>query len=205
MSLEQKNPYGVLIAGQADEEAIYAHVLSLHKENGMWPLSGSKVWQVIKSATRQDGPVKNIIGLIKGAGGSLQGSICLEVGETYYSNWLHFFELWNYVDPLYRTAIDTKRRSHVQRLIDFAKWCADTMSLNIAQDGGQPEFPLIIGILTQDHLEGKIRLYQRRGLQQIGATFMYRAVPMNSFNQKRVVADKIIRRSISVHKEHSHG
>jgi hypothetical protein len=178
---EHQNPHGVIVAQPEDEEAIYEQIKLLHKENGMWPLSERKVWETIRAATRGEGTTKKIIGLIKGSDGKIEGSICLTFSDCYYSDWWHWVEQWLYVGEPYR------RSPHAKRLVQFAKWCSDMMSNELAgKEGGQPEVPLIVGILTMDRLEPKMRLYQRAGLQQCGAWFMHRGIPDGVRNQRHL-------------------
>jgi hypothetical protein len=178
MTPKPGNPYGILLPTVEDEAALDKHIRALHQENGMWELSDEKVTKMIRAATRGEDGGKVIIGLIKDGGTEIEGSICLMLSEVYYAPIWHLVEQWNFVGKPYRQS------THAKRLIQFAKWCSDSMSNSLNGAGiEQTEVPLVIGILTQEQLASKIRLYRRQGLQQVGAYFMYRGAPEKSINQ----------------------
>lgn len=177
------NPFGVVRATPADEQAIFETLEKLHSENGMWPMNHDKVMAAIRVATRGGMPAA-IIGLIKGKDGEIEGMIWLILQDSWYSDYLSWNERLLFVVPEHR------RSSHAKNLVQFAKWCSDTMSDNLPkQPGQQTEIPLIIGILTFKALEPKMRLYQRQ-FKQVGATFMHRLVPPEARNQRHVEPHK---------------
>lgn len=171
------NPYGVRHARPGDEDAIYEHLLLLHAENGLAPVSEAKSRAEIRCGTNGEG---NIIGVIEGAPGpdgirSIEASTGLRLGTFWYSDKFHWEELWIFVHPKYR------RTNHAQRLIGFIKWCRDEISRLAGED-----INLFVGILTLRQVEPKIRLYQR-SFPQVGATFAYGVTPQGAFKQRKIV------------------
>lgn len=172
------NPFGVVRATPAHDEAIFKVLKGLHSENGMWPMNEEKVRLEIYRTTA--GIQTGVIGLILSDTGEIEGLVWLMLQDSWYSDWYSWNERLLYVVPEHR------RSTHAKRLAQFAKWCSDAMSEQIKNLGeAQTEIPLIIGIMTFKALEPKMRLYQRQ-FKQIGATFMHRAVPPDAYNQKRV-------------------
>lgn len=171
-----RNPFGVRHARPGDEDQVYDHLMILHSENGLAPVSEAKVRGEIRCATRGEG---NIIGLIDGpprdGKPAIEASIGMRLGTFWYTDKFHWEEMWIFVHPRYR------RSNHAQRLIGFAKWCRDEISRQAGED-----INLYVGILTLKQVEPKLRLYQR-SFPQVGATFAYGVVPEGAFRQRRVV------------------
>lgn len=166
------NSFGVRKAVPADEQRIFDHLMVLHGENGLAPVSEKKVRVEIARATRTQG---NIIGLIDGPeGGGIEASIGMKLATFWYTDKFHWEELWIFVHPQFR------RSTHAKRLIGFAKWCRDEMSRAAGEDVN-----LFVGILTLKALEPKLRLYQRN-FPQVGALFAYGPVPNETFNQRHL-------------------
>lgn len=182
--MTKENPFGVVRATAADEDAIFSALCALHEENGMWPMNPIRVKEEIQKATRGSSRPA-IIGLIKGKDGTIEGMVWLLLTDSWYSDWVSWCERLLFVMPEHR------RSTHAKRLVQFAKWCSDIMSEQLINaNGEQKEIPLIIGIQTFKALEPKMRLYQRQ-FKQIGATFMHRLVPLNAFNQRHIEPRKL--------------
>jgi len=88
--------------------------------------------------------------------GQLVAMIALRITQLWYSKSPLIEELFNFVHP------DHRRSTHAKALIQYAKSLADDLRL-----------PLLIGIVSNDRTEQKIRLYQRY-LPFAGAYFVYR-------------------------------
>ena len=145
-------PERVRIADKSDEEELMAICRELHQENGLFAMNEDKVRDMLyRSFDRQGG----IVGVI-GAPGGIEGLICMIMSTFWYSNDPHWEELFSFVLPQYR------RSTNAKDLIEFAKWCADGTG-----------FPLVIGILSNERTESKVRLYQRQLDKPIGAFFKY--------------------------------
>jgi len=96
------------------------------------------------------------MGLI-GAPGALEGMIYLLISQLWYTDSLHLEEIFNFVRPEYR-----KGTTNARALISFAKKCADEAPL-----------PLVIGVISSQQTEAKIRLYRKFLGLPMGAFFVY--------------------------------
>lgn len=147
----------VRMANRADEEAIMALCRMLHEENGQFSMSDAKVRDALQQAFDRLG---GVIGVIDGHDG-LEGVILLHIGQLWYSDDWMLEEMFNFVHPEHR------RSSHAKRLIQFAKDSADHLS----KVSGHP-VPLMIGVMSNQRTEAKVRLYERM-LPKSGAYFVY--------------------------------
>lgn len=141
----------VRIAVPSDEEAIMTLCRMLHEENGQFSMSESKVRDGLQQAFNRLG---GLIGVIDGPVG-LEGVILLNIGQIWYSDDWMLEEMFNFVHP------DHRRSTHAKRLIQFAKDTADHLKI-----------PLMIGVLSNERTEAKVRLYERM-LPKSGAYFVY--------------------------------
>ncbi len=155
-----EQPKNVRLAMPKDEDNIF-RILSegLFNENGTFGLSEQKSRAFIRQATNGGG---GIIGVIEEEG-IIAGSIGMNLETFWYSDDLFICEYWNYVHPSYRNHIgaDSRRSHYAKDLINFGKWCAETMKL-----------VLNIGIISTTRTEAKCRLYARN-LQPVGQFFMH--------------------------------
>lgn len=141
----------VRLATPEDEAGIFHLCKLLHGENGLFPMDDELVEETIKNGITQNG---GIIGLI-GPPDALEGIIYLSISHFWYSRKPHLEELFNFVHP------DFRRSDHAKALIDFAKSCT---SGNIR---------LVIGVVSNERTEAKVRLYERRLGKPAGAFFVY--------------------------------
>ncbi len=139
-------------ADAGDEDELVAMCHELHRENGIFTMSDDRVRAMLRHAFDRKG---GIIGVI-GERGKLQGSIYLLVTQIWYTDDYHIEELWNFVRPDYRKSDNAKE------FIAFAKRCSDEIGI-----------PSIIGILSNDRTQAKIRLYERSLGRPAGAYFLY--------------------------------
>lgn len=136
---DYKGPVRII---EADE---ISNVMSLcerlHEENGMFTMNHDKVRVTLDRAFKKQG------GVLAGIGpkGKLQGLLCLLLSSFWYSDDPHWEELFLYVIPEYR-----KSKNAVE-LLRFAKWCSD-----------ETDFPLFIGILSDNSTARKELLYERQ-------------------------------------------
>lgn len=142
----------VRLASPSDETELMDMVQRLHAENGLFSFSRSKCLNRMRQLLRCKGGIVGVIG----APGSIQASIGLAIADHYYTDDLHLCELWNYVDEKFR------RSRNAESLIEFAKRCAVEIKT-----------PLIIGVVTNIRMAGKIRLYRRRLGYPAGAFFVH--------------------------------
>lgn len=148
-------PGRVRIVGREDEDEVMALCRDLHHENGIFELDESKVRAMLHRAFNREG---GILGAI-GPSGSIEGLIYMLVSTFWYSQDPHLEELFLYVPPAFRG----KTRNAIE-LIQFAKWCSE-----------QSGFPLLIGVISNERTEGKVRLYQRQFSKPLGNFFFYTA------------------------------
>ena len=145
-------------------DELLAMCRKLHEENGIGSeLDETKVKAIL---TRGMKGSLTYIGVI-GSEGRMEGSICLEIEPSWYGAqefWLA--ERWNFVLPEYRKSDNAKQ------LIKFAKWLSDELS-DESISRGHPPIPLMIGILSNQRTEAKIRLYRRELGEPAGAFFLY--------------------------------
>lgn len=145
-------PQAVRLATRADEQEIFDILTNeLYTENALFSFDPEKVRAVIKKATDRKG---GILGVIDGQEG-IEAILGMEMTSLWYSSDYFICEMWNFVREPYR------KSEHAKTLIEFAKWCSESMNL-----------PLQMGILTTSRLAAKERLY-RRMLPKIGAFFAY--------------------------------
>jgi hypothetical protein len=155
------DPTRVRLADQNDEGELMTLCALLHGENGVFPMSEYKVRDMLKGAL--NGPVEKRRGLVGviGEPGHIEGSIYLDIGALWYSDALCLIEQWNYVLPAYR-------KSNASRdLIAFAKSISDRFGL-----------PLLIGVLSTERTEAKVRLYRRQLGDPVGVYFAHNVTPI---------------------------
>lgn len=124
----------------------------LHEENGIFSFSERKVRNCLQSAWNGQG---GIIGVI-GVPGKIEGSICLTIGDYFYTDEFNLSELWNFVLPEYRKSTNAKE------LIRFAVRCSDEIGI-----------PLIIGVISNERTIAKIGLYRRLLGDPAGGFFVH--------------------------------
>jgi GNAT superfamily N-acetyltransferase len=96
-----------------------------------------------------------VVGCI-GPVGNIEGAIHLAVRQFCYTRNVHLEELWAYVRPQYR------KSRNAQALLQFAKDLAKELKL-----------PLLIGILSSERTETKVKMYRRKLGAPSGAYFLY--------------------------------
>jgi hypothetical protein len=142
----------VRIPGPDEEDAIMVLCRAIHGEIGLFSFSEEKVRNQLRRCWSRQG---TIIGVI-GPKDNLQASTCLVISDYYYTNDWHLAELWNYVLTPYR------RSRNAEALIEFGKKCSDEIGV-----------PYITGIITNDRVIEKVRLYRRRLGMPAGAFFVH--------------------------------
>ena len=141
----------------------------LHEENGLFAMSEDKVRKMTRIAlTRQVTPECRhpaLIGVIGGPN-NLEGCICLQITQMFYTDDWHLGELWNFVRP------EARKSAHANALLDFAKQCSEQVGL-----------PLVIGVISNTRTEAKVRLYERR-FPKVGAFFVHNVTTSPAIDQK---------------------
>ena len=146
-------PGRVHIAEQKDEEELMVLCRNLALENAMFPVSDDKVRAMLRRAFNREGGVLGIIG----ESGKIEGMIYMMVSTFWYSDKPYLEELFLYVSPEYR-----KSKNAIE-LMKFSKWCSD-----------QSGFALVIGVISNEKTEGKVKLYQRQFFKPAGNFFFYK-------------------------------
>jgi hypothetical protein len=151
---EQTN---VRVGTPDDVHDIMELALNACEENGFVSPNPERLLNEIWPALNlEDG----VIGVIGNVGEKPEGAILLRVVTMWYSNEQILEEKAVFIDPKYRSAKGGRARC----LCEFAKKVADSLSL-----------PLLIGILSNQRTEGKVRLYERQFGTPSGAFFLYNA------------------------------
>lgn len=118
-----------------------------------------KILAEIWAALHQE---NGIVGVIGKPGEKIEGAVLLRVGSMWYSSEKVLEEKGIFIHPDFR-----KSRAHRgSRLCEFSKRVANQLGM-----------PLIIGIMSNDRLEAKGRLYERQFGKPSGMFFLYGATP----------------------------
>ena len=155
----------VRLAKPEDEEEIFQICKLLHSENALFPMSEPKVREMLRTCLYQKG---GIIGVV-GEPGDIQAVICLTLRSLWYTEEWCLDEHFNYVLPNHR------RSENAKELIIFAKACAQELKL-----------PLMIGILSNERTEAKVRLYKRQLGAPSGAYFIIGAKSGHAHNHEAI-------------------
>lgn len=166
-----------------DEKEIWRLFKEHHAENAFFPLSEPKVQyyldRVLKPETipaGDNGP-RGVVGVI-GPVGSLEAAIMLILGSPWYSEAITMDDCMSFVDKRHRIS------NHARALLGYAKGIVDQIRI------GNPEFKMILGIVSNVRTSEKVRLYSRQ-MTAVGAYFMYPApedvMPLNELYGKRKI------------------
>jgi hypothetical protein len=151
MSFMEQTPR-VRMAKPEDEDEIFAICKLLHEENGIFPMSDTKVRARIHECLYQRGGIMGVVG----KPGQIEAVICLSLAQgAWYTDAYSLDEHFAFVLPNHR------RSENAKELIIFAKACANELGL-----------PLQIGVLSNERTEAKVRLYQRQLGAPAGAFFL---------------------------------
>lgn len=150
--------HAVDLATRADEADLMEMCRLLHAENGLFPIDEDMVRAMLWRAFDGQG---GIIGVIRGTDTPIEGVIYILISRFWYSTQTHLEELFNFVHPDHR-----QPPGRAGALIEFAKECASRLAI-----------PLVIGVVSNERTEAKVRLYQRKLGPPAGAFFLYSAAP----------------------------
>lgn len=146
--LTMVHPPTVRLASKAEEEEIMEMCREIHAENGLVSMAEDKVRAMLNKAFNKEGGIVGVIG----QPGSLEAIIMIVMTSFWSSNDTHLEELFAYVRRPFRTKYtgpDTVKIPHAESLVNFAKKCSDEIGV-----------PLVIGIITNKRMAGKVRLYR---------------------------------------------
>ena len=143
-------------ATMQDEDAIIHLCRELHQENAAFSWDEDKVRSGIQEAIRPHPNIPRVIGVIGQPKAPLEGAIYVAAVQDWYTSEWALMEQFNFVSKPYRAS------RNACDLIDWAMMCADAMKMK-----------LLIGIVSNDRTEAKVRLYSRKLGPPAGAYFLY--------------------------------
>lgn len=139
-------------AGPSDLPELMRLLRAMHAESGLMPLDESYAADVFTGAlSRKEG----IVGVIRGEGSEIRAAMFLLITRYWYTSKFHLEELFNFIDKPWR------KSNYADALIRYAQHSAKQLGI-----------PLVIGVLTNNRMEAKVRLYRRRLGMPAGAVFI---------------------------------
>ena len=147
----------VRIATINDLEEVTRLLHLMHSEGGIMPLDEEEAKSMFMRAFNREGGILGVIG----EPGDIKTMIFLLIAKYWYTKVNHLEELFNFVRPDVRSK-GGEKKDYAARTIEFAKKCADEIGI-----------PLVIGVLTNKRMQGKVRLYRRYLGVPAGAYFVY--------------------------------
>jgi len=149
------NELSVRVGTAEDVDGMMQLALAACEENGLTNPNPAKLLNEIWAGlTRQHG----IVGIIGHPGEQFEAAILLRTEPLWYSDDLTIVERAIFVHPDFRSA----KGGRARKLCEFAKQTAEVLQI-----------PLVIGILSSQRVEGKVRLYERQFGPQSGAYWIY--------------------------------
>jgi len=150
-----ENELNVRVGTPEDVDGMMQLALAACEENGLTNPNPTKLLNEIWAGlTRQYG----IVGIIGRPGEQFEAAILLRTEPLWYSDDLTIVERAIFVHPDFRSA----KGGRARKLCEFAKQTAEVLQI-----------PLVIGILSSQRVEGKVRLYERQFGPQSGAYWIY--------------------------------
>lgn len=150
----------VALATKEDEDQLMALCRILHGENALAAMDDDLVRAMLYRAFDRQG---GTIGVIRGPE-RIEAAIYMLLTSFWYTKETHLEELLSVVHP------DHRHGRHAEALITFAVKC----STDLSGYAGFP-IPLVIGIMTNTRMAGKVRLYRRLLGYPAGAMFVANA------------------------------
>lgn len=155
---------GVRVGTPQDVHDIMELALSASTENGFTRANPAKMLNEIYASLALN---RGVMGIIGEPGQPAEGAVLLRIGEMWYSTDPVVEEKAIFIRPEFRTDTgdrSSNRMGRHRRLCTFSKRVANGLGI-----------PLIIGVLSHNRTEGKIRLYEREFGPCAGAFFLYGA------------------------------
>lgn len=149
-----QQPSIIRMAHPTDADGISELLHEMHAETGMGRLDEDRVRYTIATGIARQG---GVVGVVRGDDGHIEASIGLFIGNNWYSQDPHLFDLWAYVGVPYR------KSTHAKSLIGFAKSAATTLNL-----------PLMMTVIANGQTARKERLFERQ-LPKAGSLFLFNA------------------------------
>ena len=127
-------------------------------ENGFVQPDAQKLLAEVWPALNREGGICGVIG--KPGAEHFEGGVLLRTCRLWYSDQLVLEERGIFVHPEYRAA----KGGRARKLCEFAKAAADKLNM-----------PLLIGVLSNERTEGKVKLYERIFGKPAGAYWLLNA------------------------------
>jgi hypothetical protein len=153
--MEEENP--IRVGTLADLDPMMELALMACEENGFVNPNPVKLLEQIYAALAQD---HGLVGIIGKEGEKIEGAVLLRTSKMWYSDQDILEEKAIFIHPDYRSA----KGGRARRLVEFSKEVSDYLKI-----------PLIIGVLSNNRTEAKVRLYERQFGKASGAFFLYNA------------------------------
>jgi hypothetical protein len=139
--------------GQRDEMAdLVALMREGSQEQDLFPVDEARARDMLNRAFNREGGITAVIG----PKGAIEAAMYLSLALPLYSAVWHLEETFVVVRKAFR------RSTHAKALLGFAKKCSDELSV-----------PLLIGVLSNERTEAKVRLYRRQFGRPVGGFFLY--------------------------------
>ena len=127
-------------------------------ENGFVQPDAQKLLAEVWPALNREGGICGVIG--KPGADHFEGGVLLRTCRLWYSDQLVLEERGIFVHPEYRAA----KGGRARKLCEFAKAAAEMLDM-----------PLLIGVLSNERTEGKVKLYERIFGKPAGAYWLLNA------------------------------
>jgi len=147
----------VRVGTKDDVDGMMQLALAACEENGLTNPNPTKLLAEIWAALNLE---RGIVGIIGAPGKQFESAILLRTEPMWYSDDLTLIERAIFVHPDYRSA----KGGRARKMCEFAKAAADKLGI-----------PLVIGILSSNRAESKVRLYERQFGEAHGAYWIYGA------------------------------
>ena len=147
----------VRIATINDLSEVMSLLAIMHAEGGIMPLDEMEAQSMFMRAFKREGGILGVIG----EPGDIKAMIFLLIAKYWYTRTNHLEELFNFVRPDVRFESGA-RNDYAGKTVEFAKKCSDEIGI-----------PLVIGVLTNRRMQGKVRLYRKKLGVPAGAYFVY--------------------------------
>ena len=151
------NDLHIRVGVPEDIDEIMVIAVQAAEENGFLEANPRKLAEEIYPALCQD---HGIVGLIGRKDEAIEGIVVLRIGTMWYSDTPVVEEKAIFIHPDYRSA----KGGRATRLCEFSKKVSDTLGI-----------PLIIGVLSNNRTQAKVRMYERQFGKPSGAFFLYGA------------------------------
>ena len=152
-----KSDVMIRIGTELDMDGMMELAMNACAENGFLSPSPARLATEIWPALCQD---HGIVGIIGEPGEKIEGAVLLRIGTMWYSDSPVVEEKAIFIDPEYRSA----KGGRARKLCEFSKKVSDSLGI-----------PLIIGVLSNNRTEAKVRMYKRQFGEPAGAFFLYGA------------------------------